>query len=152
MENKRFLTNELYIDIRNSYTANDYIIGEDNCIIGFLNSNKTKIKDIVTGEIRDFSNCPKLPLSEIFENYMALDYMTNCKTANASAYQKVLAQIILALTRKKSITINGIKTIKNIMNTQISETIHKEEKEKQRIEKRNVKLNQYKIDDSERNF
>ena len=147
MENKKYLKSDLYADVR---IYNEYVEGEDNFLIGCVNNEENKIKDVITGEVRDFPE--QRPLYLVEENNMAVGYMTCLKAALASPYQLYLGAKIRFMLRKDVVTAKQIKTIKNIFNTQITKSMKKEQKEKEKEKQKLEKLEQYKIDDIERNF
>lgn len=148
----KYLTRELYI---NSFEGNRYNDHQDKFLIGILNSEKTKLKDVITGEIVEnfhFTSITRLKMFRDGGNNMALGYVTGFRASDASIRQHMLAERINSILTKDILDEKDIMKIKNIMNKEI---VRNYEKNLQKINIANEKekeLNKYSIPESERKF
>ena len=135
----KYLINDLYV---RCFDGNLFDYNEDKIIIGILNKDGSKLKDVVTGQIVDAVGLYQLVdfrRSEFGGNDMALGCMTGYRASTASLYQKMLAEIIdtyLAGSHKDpGIDIKKIAKVKTILNKLIKNN-HLRELELQQKEKK----------------
>lgn len=148
----KYLTKELYIKC---FWGNDYEQNDDKFLIGYCNIAGNRIKDVVTGQIIEgdyFEPIKHLTSYAATINNMALGYMTGLRACDATAHQRLLAMFIDCWLKGDVVDFNQIAKIKNIMNNQVIKTHNKELKKREKLTKREEKLLQYSIDDSEKNF
>ena len=148
----KYLTNQLHIK---AFIGSQYEDSEDKILIGYLNNDGTKLKDVITGQIAEDSGFPQLSALKCFEHNgygMALGYMTNCSACNASPRQHILAKYIDSAINNDVIGENKIASIKDILNREMVSVHDKEVKERDNLAKHNEKIQQYSIPDEERDF
>lgn len=114
-----YLTKELCIACFLNKSYNDH---RDKFLIGILNNEKNKLKDVITGEIVEsfhFTPIARLKWFSCGGNNMALGYITGLAAANASIRQHILAEKINSILTKDVLEENDIIKIKTIMNREI---------------------------------
>lgn len=147
-----YLTSELYI---NYFFGKDYKDHQDKFLIGILNKDKNKLKDVITGEIVEswhFTPITRLKGFKNGGNNMAIGYITGFKGNQASIHQKIVAEKVNAILTKNVLDEEDITKIKNIMNREIRNDHKKSEKKEKRRSEKQQKLQKYSIDESQRNF
>lgn len=144
----KYLTSELYAEC---FFGSTYEESEDKFVIGFLNNEGTKLKDVITGQIVEGSFFEPITALKSFNkngNNMALGYMTGLRASDASLRQHVLAKVVDSALSGDVVTTSQILRIKNIINKEVVATHKKEEltKNKQKT------LQEYSIEESEKDF
>lgn len=111
------------------YEENRFDENEDKVLIGFLNNDRSKLKDVITGQIVDTVCIQSL---EDFVQYdLAIGYMTGHRASTASAYQKMLAEFINLQLSGASINEKNIERVKSILNREIKKNHKRELKSKE---------------------
>ncbi|MBE7074388.1 MAG: hypothetical protein E7376_00150 [Clostridiales bacterium] len=147
-----YLTEELYIACFHGKSYNDH---HDKFLIGILNGEKKKLKDVITGEIVEsfhFTPITRLKWFRDGGNNMALGYMTGLAAADASIRQHILAERINSILTKDVLEEKDIIKIKKIMNKEIIRNYEKKLQKNNLLNEKEKKLQKYSIDESERNF
>lgn len=137
----KYLVNELYTKC---FYGKKYDESQDKFVIGYKNEVGYKLKDVITGQIIEADYFEKL--SDMVMYPMTLGYMTGLNSNNATIKQQILARYIdKTILKNDIIDSKQIAKIKNIMNKEIVATHEKKAKEQEEI-------NQYKIDESDKQF
>lgn len=140
-----YLMNDLYVRCFDGYLFDE---NDDKILIGILNNDRSKLKDVATGEIIDAVGLHQLMdfrKSEFGGNDMALGYMTGHRASTASIYQKMLAEFIDLQLSGEVIDTKNIARVKSILNREIKKNHLRELKE----EEQKVKLG---LSEEERDF
>ncbi len=142
---KKFLTSELYIKC---FNENDFDKSEDKFLIGYLNKEGDKLKDVITGQIVEgyfisiYNKGEKLLETEL------IACMRERRGFDMTMLQAAKAETIASVLTKEVIDKKQLAQIKKMMNKEIIKYHKKIMKELKRKEE----LNQYSIDESERDF
>ena len=145
----KYLVEELYT---RCFYGEDFEKSEDKFLIGILNNDKSKLKDVVTGQVVSAFATDRLVAlksSARGGNDMALGYMTGCEADYASARQGVLALIIDADLKDRVVDTNQITRIKHIMNNEVIKYQKRQMKKKQMRSKEDA---EYAVSEDERDF
>ena len=148
----KYLTSELYVEC---FFGSTYEESEDKFVIGFLNNEGTKLKDVVTGQIVEGSGFGPITALKSFKNYgnnMALGYMTGLRASDASVRQHVLAKVVDSALSGDVVTTSQLLRIKNIINKEVVATHKKEIKKEERTKNKQKILQKYSIEESEKDF
>lgn len=148
----KYLTKELYIDC---FRGKSYDNHQDKFLVGILNSDGTKLKDVITGEIVESFYFLPITSLQWYRNggdNMALGYMTGLRANDASIRQHILAERINLILTKDVLEEKDIIKIKKIMNREIIKNYEKNIAKNNRLIEKENKLKKYSIDESERNF
>lgn len=148
----KYLTSDLYFFDLGENRYNDH---DDKFLIGILNNNKTKLKDIITGEIVEHFHF--LPITRLNEsknggNDVALGYITGFTATNASISQHILVEKINSILSKDVLEEKEIIKIKEIINKAIIKNYEKKSMQNNLLNERERELKKYSIDEGERDF
>ena len=83
---------------------------------------------------------------------MALGYMTGLRASAATIYQSLLARYIDSVVRKATIDTKQIEIIKSILNKGIVKNHNRQSKKQERLSKKQLHLQQYSVDETEKEF
>ena len=138
----KYLQKELFFKCFEHSTYNE---SEDKCLIGYLNQSKTKLKDVVTGQIIESESFGELYQ---LESLVDLTYERELKGGMmVRSFRDAMAvEKVRSILENRVIDTKQIAKIKKIMNTGIIRS-HNES-----IKRQNEKLEQYAIDEVDRNF
>lgn len=148
----KYLTSELYIASFHGQSYNDH---QDKFLVGILNGDEKKLKDVITGEIVEsfhFTPITRLKWFRNGGNNMAIGYITGFRANEASIRQYILAERINFILTKDVLEEKEIRLIKRIMNKEIIRNYEKRNAKNKRLIEREKDLNKYSINESERNF
>ena len=105
------------------FAGNTYDKNEDKFLIGIQNSEKTKLKDVVTGQVVDASICWDLSDLKSSDNCgqgIALRLMVGFKFDQIKARHMFEMDIIDSILKRHVISERQIATVKRIMNREIN--------------------------------
>ncbi len=130
---------------------------KDYFLIGYENNEKNKFKDIVTGEVVEGGQTGSLislgfPRNFFEGNNMALGYMTLFGKFDPSIRQCILAKVIDHKLKKPVIDIDNVAYIKDVMNSEIENSMAKKEAIEEREIAKQQELDKYMVSDSEKEF
>lgn len=149
----KYLTKDLYTIC---YFGNNYDDNEDKFLIGYLNKDGNKLKDVTTGQIVEGGYFAKIRQLANLNNQsvsnMALGYMTGLRADEATIYQCLLARYIDSVVRKDTIETEQVKRIKQILNKAIVKNHKKQLKIQERILEKQQDLQQFEITETEKDF
>lgn len=148
----KYLTKELHIHY---FCDKDFNKSDDTFLIGILNNNENKLKDVITGEVVEnfhFTPITRLKFFRDGGNNMVMGYITGFNACNASIRQRVLAERINSILKNDVLEEKDIIKIKNIMNREIKKNYEKNIAKSNRLIEKEKELNKYLIDESERDF
>ena len=112
----KYTTNDLYV---RCFERKDFNKNEDKFLIGFLNSDRTMLQDVVTQQVVEVSQGDVININRLKTrlnggNQMALGFMTGRRATSASLRQNILAQNINTILSNDEITDKDIAKIKKI--------------------------------------
>ena len=144
----KYLVKELYTKC---FYGDKYNNNQDKFVVGYKNHIGNKLKDVITGQIvkADYFET----LSDMVIHHMTLGYMTGLDSKSATIKQQILARYIDKTILKNDILDSKqIAKIKNIMNKKIVASHEKDVKKQNAKAKYQEEINQYKIDESDKQF
>lgn len=146
----KYLTDDLYVIY---FDTNRYIDNDDKFLIGYLNNSRTKLKDVITGQILPTGVNSLMPIKHInLGTNMALRIMTSYQEYNASFHQKFLADEIDAMVTGELLDEREIIKIKDIMNKEITKTYLREKKQARKEAEKQAEKSKYKLTIEDREF
>lgn len=144
----KYLVNELYTKC---FYGDKYNNNQDKFVVGYKNHIGNKLKDVITGQIVEADYFETL--SDMIIHHMTLGYMTGLDSNSATIKQQILARYIDKTILKNDILDSKqIAKIKNIMNKEIVASHEKDVKKQNAKAKYQEEINQYKIDESDKQF
>ena len=144
----KYLVNELYTKC---FYGDKYNNNQDKFVVGYKNHIGNKLKDVITGQIVEADYFETL--SDMVIHHMTLGYMTGLDSKSATIKQQILARYIDKTILKNDILDSKqIAKIKNIMNKKIVASHEKDVKKQNAKAKYQEEINQYKIDESDKQF
>ena len=105
------------------FAGNTYDKNEDKFLIGIQNSEKTKLKDVVTGQVVDASICWDLSDLKSTDNGgdgLSLRLMTGFRLNQVKPRHIFEIDIIDSILKRHAISERQIATVKRIMNREIN--------------------------------
>lgn len=148
----KYLVKDLHVKYFDGYVFDD---SEDKFIIGVLNNTKTKIKDVLTGQVVDAIGYMPLSALKTFArggNYMSLGCMTGCRANEASPRQRLLALVIDSYLKGELVDTKQLEKLKQIMNNEIIKNNAKRIKKEEKNAKTQKLQEEYAITEEERDF
>ena len=144
----KYLVNELYTKC---FYGDKYNNNQDKFVVGYKNHIVNKLKDVITGQIVEADYFEKL--SDMVIHPMTLGYMTGLDSNSATIKQQILARYIdKTILKNDVLDSKQIAKIKNIMNKEIVASHEKDVKKQNAKSKYQEEINQYKIDESDKQF
>lgn len=144
----KYLVNELYTKC---FYGKEYDKNQDKFVIGYRNQIGNKLKDVITGQVVESDYFEKL--SDMVDYPMTLGYMTGLDSNSATIKQQILARYIdKTILKNDVLDSKQIAKIKNIMNKEIVASHEKDVKKQNAKAKYQEEINQYKIDESDKQF
>lgn len=144
----KYLVKELYTKC---FYGDKYNNNQDKFVVGYKNHIGNKLKDVITGQIVEADYFETL--SDMVIHHMTLGYMTGLDSKSATIKQQILARYIDKTILKNDILDSKqIAKIKNIMNKEIVASYEKDVKKQNAKAKYQEEINQYKIDESDKQF
>ena len=116
----KYLVSDLKFEF---FAGNTYDKNEDKFLIGIQNSDKTKLKDVVTGQVVDASICWDLSDLKSTDNCgqgIALRLMVGFNFDQIRARHMFEMDIIDSILKRHAISERQIATVKRIMNREIN--------------------------------
>ncbi len=149
---KKFLTKQLYIKC---FYGNEFDKSEDKFLIGFLNKEGSKLKDAITGQIVEDIYFISIKNSRFLKTRI-FSLMTDGCSEIQTNFQYVKAEIISSILLEDIVNEKQLAKIKKSMNKEIVKSHKKIEKyleaKREEAEEKKKDLEQYSIDESERDF
>lgn len=148
----KYLVKDLHVKYFDGYVFDD---SEDKFIIGPLNNEKTRIKDVLTGQIVDAIGYMPLSALKTFArggNYMSLGCMTGCRANEASPHQRLLALVIDSYLKDELVDTKQLEKIKQIMNNEIIKNNAKRIKKEEKNARLQKMQEEFEITEEERDF
>lgn len=144
----KYLVKELYTKC---FYGDKYNNNQDKFVVGYKNHIGNKLKDVITGQIVEADYFETL--SDMVIHHMTLGYITGLDSNSATIKQQILARYIDKTILKNDILDSKqIAKIKNIMNKEIFASHEKDVKKQNAKAKYQEEINQYKIDESDKQF
>ena len=129
----KYLTSELYIASFHGQSYNDH---QDKFLVGILNRDEKKLKDVITGEIVESFHFVPITGLKWFRNggnNMAIGYITGRSANKASIRQCILDAMINFILTKDVLEEKEIRLIKRIMNKEIIRNYKKRNAKNKRL-------------------
>ena len=144
----KYLTEELYFAIFCS--KDNFYNHNDKFLVGFLNNEKKKLKDVITGEI--FESCDLRPIIGLSDMNFLMPYIAGPRLSGPSIRHWILADKINSILSKDLLEEKDIIKIKKILNKEIIRNFEKVNLSREKERERERELKKYSINESEREF
>ena len=148
----KYLTKELYIAC---FHGKSYSDRNDKFLIGILNGEKKKLKDVITGEIVEsihFTPITRLKWFRNGGNNMAIGYITGLRASDDSIRQHILAEMVNSILNKDVLEEKDIIKIKKIMNKEITRNYEKKLRKNNLLDKKEKELKSIRLTNRKETF